>query len=46
MTFISLGQGAPSTIISGVQELAEAGLWPLALLVFVASITITPIAKG
>lgn len=46
MTFISLGQGAPSTIISGVQELAEAGLWPLALLVFVASITIPLLKLG
>ena len=44
MTFISLGQGAPSTIISGVEELAEAGLWPLAALVFVASIAI-PLLK-
>ena len=44
MTFISLGQGAPSTIISGVKELAEAGLWPLAALVFVASLAI-PLLK-
>ena len=40
MTVIYFGQGAPSTIISGVVELAEGGMWPLALLVFFASILV------
>jgi paraquat-inducible protein A len=44
MTVLSLGQGAPSTILSGVKELAGAGMWPLALLVFFASITV-PLLK-
>jgi paraquat-inducible protein A len=44
MTVVSFGQGAPSTIVSGVQELALAGMWPLALLVFFASITV-PVLK-
>ncbi len=44
MTIIRLGHGQPSTILGGVQELLGAGLWPLALLVFVASICI-PILK-
>jgi paraquat-inducible protein A len=44
MTVISLGQGTPDTILSGVEELAHAGMWPLALLVFFASITV-PVLK-
>ena len=40
MTVTRLGQGAPSTIIGGAKELLEAGMWPLALLVFVASIAV------
>ncbi len=44
MTVISLGRGTPNTIFSGMLELAALGMWPLALLVFVASITI-PIMK-
>ena len=44
MTVIRLGQGAPSTIIGGVQELIEVRMWPLALLVFVASILV-PVLK-
>ena len=44
MTVISLGSGAPDTIISGVIELADAGMWPLAALVFFASITV-PVLK-
>jgi paraquat-inducible protein A len=40
MTVISLGNGTPDTILSGVEELAHAGMWPLALLVFFASITV------
>jgi paraquat-inducible protein A len=44
MTVISLGRGAPDTIISGVVELADAGMWPLAALVFFASILV-PVLK-
>jgi paraquat-inducible protein A len=35
---------APDTILSGVEELASAGMWPLALLVFFASISV-PVLK-
>ncbi len=38
MTVISFGQGAPDTIISGVIHLIEANQWPIAILVFFASI--------
>jgi paraquat-inducible protein A len=44
MTVISFGAGHPDTILSGVEALALAGMWPLALLVFFASITV-PVAK-
>lgn len=44
MTVVNFGQGAPSTIVHGVVELAEVGLWPLALLVFVASVAV-PVLK-
>lgn len=44
MTVISFGRGAPDTILSGVKELFGAGMWPLALLVFFASITV-PVLK-
>ena len=44
MTVISFGKGSPDTILSGVKALAEHGMWPLALLVFFASITV-PMAK-
>ena len=40
MTVISFGKGAPDTILSGCKHLIEAGMWPLALLVFFASITV------
>ncbi len=40
MTVMQLGAGAPSTILGGVEELFAAGLYPLAALVFVASIAI------
>ncbi len=39
-TFIQLGKGSPDTILSGVRELAAGGQWPLAALVFIASITV------
>ncbi len=44
MTVISFGRGAPDTIISGVIHLIEAEMWPLALLVFFASVTV-PVMK-
>jgi paraquat-inducible protein A len=44
MTVVSLGSGAPDTIMSGVIELADSGMWPLAALVFFASITV-PVLK-
>jgi paraquat-inducible protein A len=40
MTVISFGHGEPDTILSGVKALIEANMWPLALLVFFASITV------
>ena len=44
LTMTRLGRGVPSTILGGAQELLEAGMWPLALLVFVASIMV-PVLK-
>ena len=40
MTVISFGHGEPDTILSGVKALIQANMWPLALLVFFASITV------
>jgi len=44
MTVVLWGDGSPENIMSGVLSLLDAGMWPLALLIFVASIVI-PIAK-
>jgi len=44
MTVISFGKGEPDTILSGVQSLMASGMWPLAILVFFASITV-PLIK-
>ena len=44
LTLVRLGQSTTSTIIAGAQELLDAGLWPLALLVFVASLMV-PLLK-
>lgn len=44
MTVISFGRGEPDTILSGVVALAEAGMIPIALLVFFASIAV-PVLK-
>ena len=44
LTVIKLGYGHPSTILGGVQELAEYGMWPLAALVFFASVAV-PVLK-
>jgi paraquat-inducible protein A len=44
MTVVSFGRGEPDTILGGVRHLIASGSWPLALLVFVASITV-PVLK-
>lgn len=44
MTVTMSGRGEPDTIMSGVKELLLGGMWPLALLVFFASITV-PVLK-
>ena len=44
MTVISFGKGEADTILSGVKELMHAGMVPIALLVFFASITV-PVLK-
>lgn len=44
MTLTSFGHTQSYTIMGGIVELGQAGLWPLALLVFFASITI-PLLK-
>lgn len=44
MTVISFGQGEPDTIISGIFTLIEAGMMPIAALVFFASILV-PVLK-
>ena len=44
MSVYMLGAGQPDTIIGGVYHLLEAGQWPLALIVFVASIVV-PLLK-
>ena len=40
MTLTTLGSGMPATIVEGVMELIAADMWPLALIVFVASILV------
>jgi paraquat-inducible protein A len=40
LTITQLGTATPSTILGGAKELLEAGMWPLALLVFVASVLV------
>ena len=44
MTVIRFGRGEPNTIMSGVFELINSNMYPLALLVFMASIVV-PIVK-
>jgi paraquat-inducible protein A len=44
LTVIRFGAGQPSTILEGVRELLRLGMWPLALLVFFASIAV-PVLK-
>jgi paraquat-inducible protein A len=40
MTVTRFGRGSPTTIFSGMIELAAIGWWPIAIIVFIASITI------
>jgi paraquat-inducible protein A len=40
LTVIQLGAGEPSTILQGVRELLDGGMWPLAALVFFASVAV------
>jgi paraquat-inducible protein A len=40
LTVVQLGAGQPSTILGGASELLDAGQWPLAALVFFASICV------
>lgn len=44
LTVISFGRGSPSTILGGVIELMNGDDWPLALIVFTASIAV-PVLK-
>jgi paraquat-inducible protein A len=44
LTVVRLGAGQPSTILGGVQELIDVGMWPLAALVFFASVAV-PVLK-
>lgn len=44
MTLVWYGSDDTNTILSGVQELIDLGMWPLAVLVFFASITV-PVLK-
>jgi paraquat-inducible protein A len=44
LTVVRFGFGQPSTILGGVRELLAAGEWPLALLVFFASVCV-PVLK-
>jgi paraquat-inducible protein A len=44
LTVVQLGAGSPSTILGGVEELLASGMYPLAALVFFASILV-PVLK-
>lgn len=44
MTTTSLGNSTPSTIIGGVVQLIQMGSWPIAMVIFIASV-IVPIGK-
>lgn len=44
MTTTSLGHSAPSTIVSGVVQLIQMGSWPVAAVIFIASV-IVPVGK-
>jgi paraquat-inducible protein A len=40
MTVTQFGRGAPMTIVAGIIELFAIGWWPIAIIVFIASLTI------
>jgi paraquat-inducible protein A len=44
LTVVQLGSGSPSTILGGVRELISSGMYPLAALVFFASVAV-PVLK-
>ncbi len=44
MDIVSFGRGGPHTILGGVVEFVETGFWPLALIVFLASVAV-PVLK-
>lgn len=44
MTVVSFGEGEPDTILSGIEGLIASGMWPIALIVFIASVMV-PILK-
>jgi paraquat-inducible protein A len=44
MTFVYLGSGEPQTILQGVSFLLHEGMWPLAALIFFASV-LMPVLK-
>ncbi len=46
LTVVQLGSGAPSTILGGVEELVAAKMYPLAALVFFASILVPVLKLG
>ena len=46
LTVMQLGAGAPSTILGGVVELVDARMWPLAALVFTASVAVPVLKLG
>ena len=40
MVIVTFGRGGPHTILGGVEEFLRSGFWPLALIVFLASIMV------
>lgn len=44
MTIVTFGQDAPHTILGGIAAFIESGFWPLALIVFLASVAV-PLLK-
>ncbi len=44
MDIVTFGRGGPHTILGGAWEFVEAGFWPLALVVFLASVAV-PLLK-
>ncbi len=46
MRFVQLGSGEPSTILGGVVELLDGGMWPLAALIFFASVAVPMLKIG